>query len=118
MLNFRFTVLGEVNGEKTVIATNTRLTMSEAIGLAGGLGEMADRTSIKVLRQNDNHIEIYYINLLEENFVESKHYYVQQNDVIVVPPLKQRTFRQYFTSNIGIITTTISFGLLIVALFK
>ena len=116
MLNFRFTVLGEVNGEQTVIAANTRLTMSEAIGLAGGLGELADRSNVKVVRQNEDKVEIYYIDLLKEDFLESKYYYVQQNDVIIVPPLKQRTFRKYFTTNIGIITTTISFAVLIVTL--
>ena len=116
MLNFRFTVLGEVNGEKTVISPTTRLTMMEAIGQAGGLGELADRSRVKVIRQNGNEAEIFYVNLLEEDYLESPYYYVQQNDVIIVPPLKQRTFRSYFTSNLGIITTTISFVLLIYTL--
>jgi len=118
MLNFRFTVLGEVNREQTVISTNTRLTMSEAIGLAGGLSELADRTLVKVIRQKGLETEVYYIDLLKEDFLESKYYYVQQNDVIVVPPLKQRTFRKYFTTNLAIITTAISFGLLIVTLTR
>jgi polysaccharide export outer membrane protein len=116
MLNFRFTVLGEVASEQTVTAANTRLTISEAIGLAGGFGEMADRKTVKVIRQNGNKADVYYINLLEEQFLDSKYYYVQQNDVIVVPPLKQRTFRQYFISNIGIVTTTITFVVLILTL--
>ena len=116
MLNFRFTVLGEVNGEKNVVSANTRLTMMEAIGLAGGLGELADRSTVKVIRQNGDLTEIYYIDLLKEEFLESPYYYVQQNDVIVVPPLKQRTFRRYFVGNLGILTTTISFALLIITL--
>lgn len=116
MLNFRYTVLGEVDGDKTVISANTRLTMSEAIGQAGGFGELADRSNIKVIRQNGDQVEVYYVNLLEEKFLESKYYYVQQNDIIVVPPLKQRTFRRYFVGNIGIITSTISFVVLIVTL--
>jgi polysaccharide biosynthesis/export protein len=116
MLNFRFTVLGEVNGEKTVTSANTRLTFMEAIGQAGGLGEMADRSHIKVIRQNGDQAEIFYVDLLKEDYLESKFYYVQQNDVIIVPPLKQRTFRKYFTGNLSIVTTAISFGLLIIAL--
>jgi len=116
MLNFRFTILGEVNGEQTVISSNTRLTMSEALGLAGGLSELADRSLVKVIRQAGYSTQIYYINLLTEEFLESPSYYVQQNDVIVVPPLKQRTFRKYWVSNLGIITTTISFILLIASL--
>jgi polysaccharide biosynthesis/export protein len=118
MLNFRFTVLGQVNGEKTVISPTTRLTMMEAIGQAGGLGELADRSRVKVIRQNGDRAEIFYVNLLEEDYLESSYYYVQQNDVIIVPPLKQRTFRQYFTSNLGIITTSISFVLLIYTLTR
>jgi polysaccharide export outer membrane protein len=116
MLNFRFTVLGEVNGEKTVISTNTRLTMMEAIGQAGGMGELADRSHVKVIRQNGDRAEIFYVNLLKEEYLESPYYYVQQNDVLIVPPLKQRTFRRYFTNNLAIITTTISFIVLITTL--
>ena len=118
MLNFRFTVLGEVNSEQTVISSNTRLTMSEAIGLAGGLGELADRSLVKVVRQKGDSTQIYFIDLLKEDFIESPHFFVQQNDVIIVPPLKQRTFKQYWVANIGIITATLSFAALMVALIN
>jgi polysaccharide export outer membrane protein len=118
MLNFRFTVLGEVNGEQTVVSYNTRLTMMEAIGLSGGFGELADRSLVKVVRQNGDQVEIYYLDLLQEEFLESPHYYVQQNDIIIVPPLKQRTFRTYWVGNIGIITATLSFAALMITLFQ
>jgi polysaccharide biosynthesis/export protein len=118
MMNFRFTVLGEVNTENTVVSGNTRLTMMEAIGLSGGLSELADRSHVKVLRQNGSAIDVFYVNLLEEKYVESPYYYVQQNDVIIVPPLKQRPFRKYFVGNLGVITTVISFGLFIITLSK
>ncbi len=116
MLNFRFTVLGEVNGEKTVVSPTTRLTMMEAIGQAGGLGEFADRSRVKVIRQRGDSTEIFYVNLLKEQYLESPYYYVQQNDVLIVPPIKQRTFRRYFTGNLGIISSTISFVVLIYTL--
>jgi polysaccharide export outer membrane protein len=118
MLNFRFTVLGEVNGEKTVVSNNTRLTMMEAIGQAGGFGELADRSHVKVIRQNGNASEIYYLNLLNEDYLESPYYFVKQNDVIVVPPLKQRPFRKYFTNNLAVITSTLSFALFILTLTR
>jgi len=113
LLNFRFTVLGEVGTEKTVVSPTPRLTMSEALGLAGGL---ADRHNVKVIRQNGSNTEIYYIDLLKEEFLESPYYYVQQNDVIIVPPLKQRTFKNYYSANLGIFLSTISVVILVLNL--
>jgi len=118
LLNFRYTLLGEVNGEKTVTSSNTRLTLMEAIGLGGGLGELADRSHIKVVRQVENRTDVYYVNLLKEDFIESQYYYVQQNDVIIVPPLKQRTFRKYFLPNLAVVTALISFTALIITLTR
>lgn len=118
MLNFRFTILGEVNGEKTVLSSNPRLTMMEALGMAGGLTDLADRSLVKVIRQNDYSSQVFYVDLLDENFIESEYYYVQQNDVIIVPPLKQRTFRKYWSSNISIVVSTLSFVFLIITLTR
>lgn len=116
LLNFRFTVLGEVRAERVVSSPNTRVTMMEAIGLTGGFSELADRSHVKVIRQKGDTSEIFYVNLLEEEYIESKYYYIQQNDVIIVPPLKQRTFKQYFSQNVGLITTTLSAALFITTL--
>ncbi|WP_333819581.1 polysaccharide biosynthesis/export family protein [Ohtaekwangia sp.] len=116
LLNFRYTVLGEVNSESTIVSGNTRLTMMEAIGLAGGLTELADRSYVKVVRQSGSESKIFYVDLLKEDYIESPFYYVQQNDVIIVPPLRQRPFKKYFASNLALITATISTILFIVNL--
>jgi polysaccharide biosynthesis/export protein len=108
MLNFRYTLLGEVNGERTIISQNPRLTMMEAIGQGGGLTELADRSSVKVIRQVGNESQVFYVNLLNEDYIESPFYYVQQNDVIIVPPLRQRAFKRYFGSNLSLIVTSVS----------
>ena len=81
LLNFRITVLGEVNREGTVAFSNNRVSMIEAIASAGGLSELADRTNIKVIRQVNQETQIFYVNLLEEDFLKSPHYYIYQNDI-------------------------------------
>jgi polysaccharide biosynthesis/export protein len=114
LLNFRFTFVGEINTQIT--SFNPRISMVEAIALAGGLPEMADRENIKVIRQRGDQADVFYVNLLDEAFVGSDFFYLQQNDIIVVAALKQRPFRVYWTQNIGLFVSTVSVVLLIVNL--
>ena len=115
LLNFRFTVIRDVTGE-SINTYNNRLSMMEAIGLAGGMGEMADLKNVKVVRQHEAVAQVHYVNLLEENFIESPFYYVHPNDIIIVPPLKQRTFRNYFGENLGLIVSSLSLLILVLNL--
>jgi polysaccharide export outer membrane protein len=116
LLNFRFTVLGEVNQENQVVSNNTRVTLMEAIGMAGGLTDLADRENVKVIRQKGEQSIVLYMNLLDENLLSTSNYYIQQNDIIVVPALRQRPFRKYWGENLALFVSTVSVILLTINL--
>lgn len=112
LVNFRFTLMGEVNAEGTVTTLNNRVTLPEAIGLAGGLTDLANRSAIKIIRQLDGKTQVAYIDILSEDFLASPYYFINQNDVIVVPPLRQRPYRKYFSQNFALVVSSLTLLLL------
>ena len=118
LLNFRFTLLGEVRKEGTFNSLNNRITMLEAIGLAGGFTDFADKANVKVIRQGRAKAQVYYLDLLDEQFLTSPFYYLNQNDVIVVPPLKQRPYQTYFAKNLSLVISSFSLLLIVLNLIK
>lgn len=118
LLNYRISFVGEVHKEGPIMLDNNRVTMIEALGRAGGFTELADRNSVKLIRQNGDKVDVVYLNFLDEDFINSPYYYVHQNDVIIAPPLRQRTFRKDFASNLSLALSAISLFLVIYSLTK
>jgi hypothetical protein len=80
------TVLGEVGSQRTFpIQRETRLI--EALGQVGGVGMMADKDNIRIIRLVDGQSHIYYadVGAIEMGDL-STNYMLQGGDVIVVPP--------------------------------
>jgi polysaccharide biosynthesis/export protein len=89
-LNFRVTVLGEVGGVGAVNIPGERLTILEAIALAGGISDYGKKDDVRVLREVDGKRESGSIDLSDKNIFESPYYNLKQNDVVIVAPTKQK----------------------------
>ncbi|MBI5857865.1 MAG: polysaccharide biosynthesis/export family protein [Sphingobacteriales bacterium] len=89
-LNFRVTMLGEVARIGSVTVPGERLTILEAIGVAGGITDYGKKNTVKVIRETNGKREIGYIDLSSKDLFNSPYYNLVQNDVILVEPTKQR----------------------------
>ncbi len=89
-INFKITVLGEVKNPGTFTVPNDRITILEALGLAGDLTIYAERHNIMVVREENGKKTYNRINLTSEEIFNSPMYYLTQNDVIYVQPNNSR----------------------------
>ncbi|WP_417360739.1 polysaccharide biosynthesis/export family protein [Galbibacter sp.] len=86
--NFRVTVLGQVNKPGTYLVDSERITLLEAIGLAGDLDIRGRRKNVLVIRDFDGVKTYTRVDLTTKEFVNSPVYYLTQNDVVYVEPNK------------------------------
>lgn len=90
----KVTLMGEVGRQGTISIPGERVTILEAIGLAGGTTEFGLKTSIKVMREIDGKREIGLVDISSPDIFSSPYYNLMQNDVVVVDPHKRKIKRQ------------------------
>jgi len=85
-LNFRITVLGEVAKPATVTVASEKISLLEAIGLAGDMTIYAKRDNVMVIREANNKKIIKRLDLNSQELFTSPYYYLQSNDIVYVAP--------------------------------
>ncbi|MFT7285455.1 polysaccharide biosynthesis/export family protein [Nonlabens sp.] len=86
IVNFKVTVLGEVNRPGTFTLDYNRITLLQVIGTAGDLTIYGNRKNVTVLRDVNGIQTTSTVDLTSASFIDSDFYYLQQNDVVVVEP--------------------------------
>lgn len=84
-LNYKVTVLGEVRNPGTYTMGSERITILQALGMAGDLLITAERKDIILIRDVDGEQTHTMIDLTDSNLLNSPYFYIHQNDVIYVP---------------------------------
>ena len=86
------TVIGEVHSPGTLNILKENPNILEAIAQAGDINLTGNRTDIMVIRENaDGTKEIGHIDLTKRDALNSPYYYLQNNDLIYIKPLPQKT---------------------------
>jgi len=86
IMNFKVTVIGEVNNPGVYRIQDERVTLPQAIGRAGDLSEDGNRTEVLVLREENGKQVVGRIDFTQTDFFESPFYFLKQNDVVYVQP--------------------------------
>lgn len=86
--NFKVTVLGEVQQPGVYSIPNEKVTLVEALGMAGDLSIFGKRMNVILIREENGTRKFVKIDLRSKNLFESDYYYLHSNDIIYIEPGK------------------------------
>ncbi len=112
LINNTISLLGEFNSEGTYRITKSKLTIYEAVTLAGGFTPFAKRNKLKLLRQTADGPLIQIIDVSSDKILHSDLYYVYPNDLLYAEPMKAKTWGIGPTFSLALFTTLITLYLL------
>lgn len=98
-MNFKVSVLGEVGSPGTYNISGDKVTILQALSLAGDLTIMGKRDNITVLREQGKERTFYHLDLRDTDIFNSPAYYLQQSDVVYVYPSKVRAGQSKVNDN-------------------
>lgn len=115
ILNFKVSVVGDVGRPDVYPVHSERITLTEAITLAGDLNVTANRTNLWLIREHDGKRQYIPIDLTSKNLFQSPYYYLKNNDLIYIQPGKAKyTSVDNTHRNIGLLISVLSFAAIII----
>jgi polysaccharide biosynthesis/export protein len=109
MVNYKISVMGEVNRPSTYTVTNEKVNVLEALAMAGDLTIYGKRDNVKLIRESDLGVrDIFTLDLTDPNLINSPYFYLQQNDVVYVEPNRTKKRSSHYSSMTGQILTGVS----------
>ena len=108
-VNYKISVIGEVNRPNTFTIANEKVNILEALALAGDLTIFGKRDNIKLIREHaDGGKEIVILNLNDSELVRSPYFYLQQNDILYVEPNKAKARNSRVSTTTGLLISSTS----------
>lgn len=121
IVNFNITVLGEVRRPGRYLVENEKVSIMDALGLAGDLSLGGKRNNVIIIREENGQSVLTRVDLNSTDIFQSKYYYLQSGDKLYVEPLK--TYARAGTSDqrvdrfIGLSLGIVSVAVAIVGVF-
>jgi polysaccharide export outer membrane protein len=110
-LNFKITVIGEVANPNTFTLATDRISILEALGLAGDMTQYGKRENVLLIRDQDGVRKAVRLNLNDKSILNSPYFMLQQNDVLYVEPDKIKSVQASTNQrSLTILSILVSFG--------
>jgi polysaccharide export outer membrane protein len=108
--NFKITILGEVARPASYVIPNEKVSILDALGLAGDLTIFGKRENVILIRENLGKKEFARLNLNSKEIFNNPYYYLKQNDVLYIEPNKGKaaTLNAARTQTLAIIGTALT----------
>jgi polysaccharide biosynthesis/export protein len=107
----KVTVMGEVQRQGVFNFTDDQINIYEALALAGGMTRFGSHKNIILIRQENNEVKHYKLDLSNSKIAGTDFYFVLPNDVIIVEPLRQVSWsyqNMTYTTVLTTITTLVA----------
>jgi len=112
ILNYNISILGEVNRPGLYTVTDERISIPQAIALAGDLTIYGERHNVQLIRMENGERKFYYFDLTSPDIFSSPNYYLLQNDILYVAPnhtkVRSSTYNQNIPLTISIVTAVLT----------
>jgi polysaccharide export outer membrane protein len=103
-LNFKVSVMGEVVRPGTFEVDSDRITLLDALSLAGDMTIYGRRDNVRVIREENGERTVAIVDLRSRNLMNSPYYYLKQNDIVYVEPNKARAGQREINQNRSVST--------------
>ena len=118
-LNYSFSVMGEVREGGRFTMSSERVTILEAISMAGDLTDLGRRDNVLLVREVNGERSFARVNLLSKNLFNSPYYYLKTNDVVYVEPVQAKFIsRTGVPQYLGIVAVGLSLLITIINVTK
>lgn len=115
-LNYRISVIGEVNHPSTFTIPSEKISILGALGMAGDMTAYGKRESVLIIREEEGVRTMTRVNLNNKGLLNSPYFYLQQNDVIYVEPDRMKQVQASTnTRTISLIASATSLAIVIVS---
>lgn len=108
IVNFKVTVNGEVTRPGTFNVASERISIIDALALAGDLTIYGKRNNVLIIREFEGKKKFIRVDITKTDFINSEYYYLQQNDVVYVEPNQTKVNSSVVGSNVSTFLSIIS----------